>query len=158
MGCRSGRFWENWEVQLATGKGHLCGLTSSNGFTQKQSVYRLSQQRVRPIQLGLNLFLPFHNVRVIGIFGHNRLLELQESGLIDYWDLWFRPMSGPCMKNGKGSGFKSQGRNKHPPLSLKNLTGAFLVLSIGISLALWAFLCEKIISMPGRRQRLCQRM
>ena len=37
-------------------------------------------------------------------------------------------------------------KTKLSPLSLKNLTGAFLVLLIGPSLSLWTFVCEKIIS------------
>ncbi|XP_032789947.2 LOW QUALITY PROTEIN: glutamate receptor ionotropic, kainate 2 [Daphnia magna] len=84
-------------------------------------------------------------------------LELQESGLVNHWDLWFRPMPVQCMENFKSSRLKSSRSEKHLPLSLKNLTGAFLVLSVGISVAFLAFLCERIISMAGR-QRPCQRI
>jgi hypothetical protein len=41
-------------------------------------------------------------------------------------------------------------KNKLDPLSLKKLTGAFLVIAVGFGLSLLAFLCEKIISMPDR--------
>ncbi|XP_059352708.1 glutamate receptor ionotropic, kainate 2-like isoform X1 [Daphnia carinata] len=84
-------------------------------------------------------------------------LELQERGLINYWDLWFRPMPVQCTENFKFSGLQSSRRENHPPLSLKNLTGAFLVLLVGISLAFLAFLCEQIISMP-RGRRPCRRI
>ncbi len=46
-------------------------------------------------------------------------------------------------------------KNKQPPaLSLKNLTGAFIILVFGLSISLLTFLGEQIISMPRRhRQR-----
>lgn len=103
-----------------------------------------------------NLVAPNHDVRVLVFLGYYRLLELQESGLIDHWDLWFRPMPDQCMENVKRSGVKTRGSKKHPPLSLKNLSGAFLVLLVGVSLAVLAFLCEKIIPIVGRL-RHCQR-
>jgi len=85
------------------------------------------------------------------LFSTKRLLELQQIGLINYWDLWFRPMPRQCMENIK-SGYTTP-TNKHPPLSLKNLTGAFIVLLVGFSLSLLAFLCEKITSIPERHRR-----
>ncbi len=72
-----------------------------------------------------------------------RVLEIQQIGVVDFWDTWFRPMPPQC--NGKPqSGNKK--KKTTTPLSLKNLTGAFLVLSVGLSLSLLAYLCEKIIS------------
>jgi hypothetical protein len=78
----------------------------------------------------------------------DRLLDLQQTGLLDYWDLWFRPMSPQCTGNVQSG--KQMPKNKLAPLSLKNLTGAFLVIAVGFGLSLLAFLCEKIISMPDR--------
>jgi hypothetical protein len=79
-------------------------------------------------------------------------LEIQQIGVVDFWDTWFRPMPPQC--NGKPqSGNK---KKKTSALSLKNLTGAFLVLLVGLSLSLLAFLCEKIISIReqhGSRSR-----
>ncbi len=73
-------------------------------------------------------------------------MEIQQIGVVDFWDTWFRPMPPQC--NGKPqSGNK---KTKLSPLSLKNLTGAFLVLLVGLSLSLWAFVCEKIISIRER--------
>jgi hypothetical protein len=80
-----------------------------------------------------------------------RLLELQQIGLIDYWDLWFRPMPPQCMGNIKSS-YKTTTK-KHPPLSLKNLTGAFIILLVGFSFSLLVFLCEQITSFPERHRR-----
>jgi hypothetical protein len=57
-----------------------------------------------------------------------RLLELQQTGLIDYWDLWFRPMPPQCTGNVHSA--KQMPKNKLKPLSLKNLTGAFLVIAV----------------------------
>ncbi|EFX82331.1 hypothetical protein DAPPUDRAFT_101737 [Daphnia pulex] len=79
------------------------------------------------------------------------LLELQEIGLVNYWDLWFRPMPRQCMETIK-SGYTTP-TNKHTPLSLKNLTGAFIVLLVGFTLSLLAFLCEQIVSIPERHRR-----
>ncbi|XP_057365455.2 glutamate receptor ionotropic, delta-1-like [Daphnia carinata] len=78
------------------------------------------------------------------------LLELHQTGLINYWDIWFRPMPGQCMENIK-SGY-SKPKNKHPPLSLKNLTGAFLVLLVGLCLSLLAFLGERVFFMTEHRR------
>ncbi|KAI9563542.1 hypothetical protein GHT06_011005 [Daphnia sinensis] len=104
-----------------------------------------------PIAMALPKHSPYTNPISKGF------LELQERGLVNYWDLWFRPMPVQCTENFKPSRLQSSRTQKHPPLSLKNLTGAFLVLLVGISLAFLAFLCEQIISMPGR-QRPCRRI
>ena len=45
-------------------------------------------------------------------------------------------------------------RNKLSRLSLKNLTGAFVILSFGMSLSFLVFLCEKIVSMMSRNHRI----
>lgn len=79
-----------------------------------------------------------------------RLLELQQTGIIEYWDLWFRPMPPQC--NGKPpSGNKTP--NKSSSLSLKNLTGAFIVIAVGLGLSLLAFLGENIVAISNNRQR-----
>ena len=74
-------------------------------------------------------------------------MELLQSGLMDHWDLWFYPIPRQCMANTR-KGKKPD--SKHSAISLKNLTSAFVILSIGFSLSLLAFLCEFIIF------RLCQ--
>jgi hypothetical protein len=88
--------------------------------------------------------------------------ELIQTGIINYWDLWFRPMPLQCLSNFQ-SVYKPASKKKKklkmknhlPVLSLKNLTGAFIVLVFGFSVSLLAFLGEQIVSMPERlRQRL----
>jgi hypothetical protein len=69
-------------------------------------------------------------------------LNLQEIGLVNFWDTWFRPMPPQCTGKPQ-TGNKTK---KLSPLSLKNLTGAFVVLLIGLSLSLLAFLGEKNVS------------
>jgi hypothetical protein len=88
------------------------------------------------------------------VFGHwQRLLELTETGIIDYWEILFRPMPGKCEANYKTGYNALPTDNQHKPLTLKNLTGAFLVLLVGLSLSLLAFLYEKIISMWTEHQQ-----
>ncbi|XP_046449197.1 glutamate receptor ionotropic, delta-1-like [Daphnia pulex] len=79
------------------------------------------------------------------------LLQLQQTGLMDYWDLWFRPLPSPCNEkptNGKSS------RKKNPSLSFKNLTGAFLVIAVGLCLSILVFLLELIVSMAKSKLHL----
>ncbi|EFX82186.1 hypothetical protein DAPPUDRAFT_241335 [Daphnia pulex] len=80
------------------------------------------------------------------------ILELHQTGIIDYWDTWFRPMPPQC--NGKPpTGVKSPGNNPSR-LSLKNLTGAFLVLLVGLGLSFMAFLFEQIVAILSERHRV----
>jgi hypothetical protein len=57
----------------------------------------------------------------------------------------------PPQCNGKPPSGK---KKELSPLSLKNVTGAFVVLLVGMSLSLLAFLGEKIISRQQLRNRL----
>jgi ionotropic glutamate receptor len=54
--------------------------------------------------------------------------------------------SAQCLLNVPEDPKKKKKSNKLSPLSLKNLTGAFVVLLVGFSLSLLAFLGEKIVS------------
>jgi hypothetical protein len=97
-----------------------------------------------------NIFVNFWLI----MFKKKRLLEIIEAGLVDYWDVMLRPMPLQCLKNiGKGSNMLKLKSKKPPALTLKNLTGAFVILLLGFSLSLLAFLCEKIVSMPSRNRR-----
>ncbi|EFX82216.1 hypothetical protein DAPPUDRAFT_316861 [Daphnia pulex] len=80
------------------------------------------------------------------------ILEMQQIGLIDHWDSWFRPMPPQC--TGKPQIENKATGNKLTRLNMKNLTGAFIVLLVGLSLSLLAFLCEIIISKLGQRRRM----
>ncbi|EFX82122.1 hypothetical protein DAPPUDRAFT_241220 [Daphnia pulex] len=80
------------------------------------------------------------------------LLQLQQTGIIDYWDLWFRKMPLQCSAN-INSEYSKKPSTVHSSLSLKNLTGAFVVLLIGFSCSLFVFLCEQITKFARRHCR-----
>ena len=90
------------------------------------------------------------------------LLEIQQTGIIDYWEIVLHPMPGQCMANIVNSGKTRPADPKHASsavvLSLKNLTGAFVVYLIGLSLSFLAFLCELIISVAQRQQLKTRRI
>ena len=90
------------------------------------------------------------------------LLEIQQTGIIDYWEIVLHPMPGQCMANIVNSGKTRPADPKHASsavvLSLKNLTGAFVVYLIGLSLSFLAFLCELIISVAQRQQSKTRRI
>jgi hypothetical protein len=67
-------------------------------------------------------------------------MELQHTGIINFSDSWFRPMPPQC----NGHAPPKPPRNQLSSLSLKNLTGAFLLLIFSLSLSLLAFLVESI--------------
>jgi ionotropic glutamate receptor len=77
-------------------------------------------------------------------------LELQQIGLIDFWDTWFRPMPPQC--DGKPQNGKGKNKKKLSPLSLKNLTGAFIVLLVGLTFSLFVFLGEHIVALSTRHR------
>lgn len=86
------------------------------------------------------------------------MLELMQTGIIDHWDSRFRPMPGKCMGNIRNAHTTETSatlkQKNHPPsLSLKNLTGAFVVLLVGFSISFLAFLCEQIVAKTGRNNR-----
>ena len=59
---------------------------------------------------------------------------MHQIGIIDYWDTWFRH-SMPPQCNGKPLSEKQNKNNSDSKLSrlnLKNLTGAFVVLLVGL--------------------------
>ena len=67
-------------------------------------------------------------------------MEFQQSGFFYLWEDWFNPMPPKCLANTKGRNQKHQ--TKPSAISLKNLTGAFVVLLTGFSLSILAFLFE----------------
>jgi glutamate receptor, ionotropic, invertebrate len=86
------------------------------------------------------------------------MLELMQTGIIDRWDLWFRPMLLKCMGNIRTAHTTETSKtlkqkNQPPSLSLKNLTGAFVVLSVGFGISFLVFLSELIIAIPSRHRR-----
>ncbi len=57
-------------------------------------------------------------------------------------------MPRKCMANVKKEDKKKE--TEHLPISLKNLTGAFVVLLVGLSISFLAFLVEQIASIAER--------
>ena len=72
------------------------------------------------------------------------MTELKENGLFSYWDLWIRPYPRQCEANVNGLAEKQPRDLQLRRLSIKNLTGAFIILSSGFGLSLLAFMCELI--------------
>ena len=67
-----------------------------------------------------------------------RILELRQFGLIQHWEKQFLPQPNECAT-------KYLEKPEKPRISLKNLSGAFLLLLVGISVAILVFIIEKIV-------------
>lgn len=68
----------------------------------------------------------------------NRILGLQESGLLMHWERKYYPQPDRCLGD-----INKLSRNQR--ISLSNLSGAFLVLLIGHALAFLVLIMEKCI-------------
>lgn len=68
-------------------------------------------------------------------------------GLVDYWDTWFRRMPPKCIIHQKDVGLKLPSAVKSlSPLTIRNLTGAFVVLAVGYTVSTLFFLFELLSS------------
>lgn len=67
-----------------------------------------------------------------------RILEMAQFGFIQHWEKTFLSQPDECLTNYNDIPDK-------PRISLKNLSGAFLILLVGLPLALLAFIVEKIV-------------
>jgi ionotropic glutamate receptor len=76
---------------------------------------------------------------------------MRAAGLMDIWTQWYQPDIQKCLTE-KDKITKKVSRKESPRLSLKNLTGAFVVLLIGYLVSFVAFLAENIMSY-GRNRR-----
>ena len=65
-------------------------------------------------------------------------MEMREFGLIEHWEKKFTPQPDECFDKYKEIPDK-------PRISLKNLSGAFVVLVVGFAIALLVILIEKIV-------------
>ncbi|XP_032795392.1 glutamate receptor 1-like [Daphnia magna] len=79
------------------------------------------------------------------------ILEMWDNGLMNLWESWFRAIPGKCENNFKQVN-RSPTRVKTSPLSLKNLAGAFVVLSVGYGLSLLVFVVEHIMGYANRQR------
>jgi ionotropic glutamate receptor len=86
---------------------------------------------------------------------------MAQAGLFDYWELLFRPVPPQCQENIKTAKPVEhkflKTKDKSPALTLKNMTGAFIVLLFGLGFSFLTFLCELIISFPKRHTRRFQK-
>ena len=69
-------------------------------------------------------------------------MRMREAGLVDHWIKNFRADAHQCVKNKRNSKIEKDDIN---PLTLRGLTGAFIVLLTGIFLAFVAFIGERIL-------------
>jgi hypothetical protein len=79
------------------------------------------------------------------IFLFYRILRLRETGLISYWEKNFQADPRPCLNDNSQ---RRRGRDKSATptrLSLKNLSGAFVILVVGYLIAFLVFLNEIIV-------------
>ena len=74
------------------------------------------------------------------------MTELRENGLYDFWDVLMRAYPPQCWAAVHGLAEKQEKTDGPQRLSLKNLTGAFVVFSVGLGVSLLVFLCELIYS------------
>jgi hypothetical protein len=66
-------------------------------------------------------------------------------GFLDIWTQWYQPDVRKCLdKADKTMRLKPSTRKDPPRLSLKNLTGAFVVLLVGYLFSFASFITEKI--------------
>lgn len=70
---------------------------------------------------------------------------MRGTGLMDIWTQWYQPDIRQCLAEADKI-TKNVSKSEPPRLSLKNLTGAFVVLLIGYLVSFVAFLAENIMS------------
>jgi hypothetical protein len=75
---------------------------------------------------------------------------LWESGLLPFWVKSITPRAPKCFSKTNQHSVMS----RQDPIILKDLMSAFFILGIGLGLATFAFLVEKIIYFRSRRTSL----
>jgi hypothetical protein len=142
-------------VQFGIGQGTIRWRYVIVRPTEKQSLHPKSNKRViskssSTFSFSFTTKLNFEHV----VFFSNkkkRILDIQQIGLIDFWDTWFRPMPPQCEGKPQNNG-NGKKKKKLSPLSLNNLTGAFVVLLVGLTLSLFVFLVEHIVALSKRHR------
>lgn len=88
------------------------------------------------ISLSYKFTIPFHS-----------MWRLMEYGLYDYWKREYVRSVEKCNSNPTGNQKKSQGKAPNKPIRLIELSSAFLILGVGLSLSFFVFLMERVINM-----------
>ena len=84
------------------------------------------------------------------------MIELEERGFMIYWDQLYYRVPSKCLANTKKEKQKKAPDNKSR-LSLKNLTGAFIVLLVGYALAILSFIFERIAYIVAKSAELSKK-
>lgn len=66
------------------------------------------------------------------------------NGLLDIWTQWYQPDVRQCLDKADKIMQSKPSKNNPPQLSLKNLTGAFVVLVVGYLVTFLAFVSEHL--------------
>ena len=102
-------------------------LAKNNGINN-----RINQRHLAKIRT-LNNFL---KILLISKFSFNRMIMIWERGLLDYWG-----RKVPARSRNKCSDRRID-RPKNSRISFQSLTGAFIILGVGICVSLFTFLLE----------------
>jgi ionotropic glutamate receptor len=71
---------------------------------------------------------------------------MRDFGLLDFWAKWYQPDVRQCLEKADNiMQLKKSSKKDSTRLSLKNLTGAFVILIVGYLVSFVAFLAEKIL-------------
>jgi hypothetical protein len=74
-------------------------------------------------------------------------MQLRENGLLQHWEKKYYPKLNKCADGA----YKMKTKNKNHRISLKNLAGAMVALLVGITLASFSFLIEKLICLNSKK-------
>lgn len=77
-------------------------------------------------------------------------MRMREAGLVNQWIKEYRADANQCVKNKRNSKIE---KDDMSPLTLRGLTGAFVVLIAGTTLALIAFAAECILNIASNYKR-----
>lgn len=76
------------------------------------------------------------------------ILEMRDYGLVDVWTQWYQADVHKCHDKADKIVSRERTSSDNPPrLSLKNLTGAFVILIGGIILSFLVYVAEKLFFM-----------
>ena len=133
------------------------------GFGKEKSLFGTLQSRVHAVtQYAFNFFVTKVKLELLAMLSMTyideilviiRIPELRDFGLLDFWAKRFQPDLRQCLDEaGKiMQPKKSTGRKDSlSRLSIKNLTGAFVVLAVGYLVSFLVFLAEKIVSLKKK--------
>ena len=81
----------------------------------------------------------------IFLFENCRITEIMDYGLLEFWTLQYQSDVRKCLDKSEKLMQVKPSSDGPPRLSLRNLTGAFVILLFGYMVALFVFVAEKLI-------------